>query len=402
MNHKDQSPFTPGSPVPYELFVGRVTQIEEIRRYVIQSIAGRQESIFLSGVRGIGKSSMAAFLRKLVNTQHNMVGIHVFLGGVSTLEEVVRRIFDRLLEETKDKEWFPRISKFFGEHIKQIGLFGISASFAPPKDDLGELVRRFPEALHNLLAEVKKSKSGLFIVLDDINGLAEKAEFANWYKSFVDSVATHYQDFPVTLMLTGLPEKRDSLAVLQPSLMRIFRIVKIEVLSPSEERQFFDEAFKAADMTILEEAMDVMVTFSSGLPFLMHEIGDAVFNTDADGAINMEDTVAGIIRAADNVGVKYLEPKVYNAIRSPRYRSILRKLGQMPLPGPLWFVKKDVESDLSAEEKKVFHNFLKKMRELGVLDQEKEAGPGAYVFTNRIYGLYVMMESRARVWADVR
>lgn len=53
----------------------------------------------------------------------------------------------------------------------------------------------------------KVQKSGLFIVLDDVNGLVGKAEFANWNKSFVDEVATQYRDFPSFIMLLGLLKK---------------------------------------------------------------------------------------------------------------------------------------------------------------------------------------------------
>jgi len=63
MNNKEYSPFTPGSPVPLELFVGRSKRIQEVVRYIRQTLSGRQENIFLSGDRGIGKSSFASFIR---------------------------------------------------------------------------------------------------------------------------------------------------------------------------------------------------------------------------------------------------------------------------------------------------------------------------------------------------
>ena len=59
---KDRSPFTPGNPVPVELFVGRSSQLEEILKNVKQARTGKQENIFLAGERGIGKSSFAKFV----------------------------------------------------------------------------------------------------------------------------------------------------------------------------------------------------------------------------------------------------------------------------------------------------------------------------------------------------
>lgn len=391
MNSKENSPFTPGSPVPVELFVGRSRQIEEVIRYIHQSLSGKQENVFLAGDRGIGKSSFAAFLRYLVTSQENVLGIHVFLGRVSTLEEMVRHIFDQLLKETRGQPWFENIAQLFGRYIEQIGLFGISISFSPPEQDLKELIRKFPEALSNLLEKIKKEKKGLFIALDDINGLAGRVEFANWYKSFVDEAATHYKDFPVFIMLIGLPEKRDTLSNLQPSLMRIFRVVEIEKLADEEVRDFLSTAFQKAYMEVEPEAMDVMVHFSSGVPILMHEIGDATFWLDTDGIIDERDAIQGVMEAAGRVGKKYLDPKVYRALRSERYRSILRKLAQNNISR--YFTKKNIEAKLNKKEKNVFNNFLRKFRELGIIEPDLERGRGAYRFVNEIYPVYIWMES---------
>lgn len=391
MINKENSPFTPGSPVPVELFVGRSEQIRELIRYVGQISSGKQENVFLAGDRGIGKSSLASYLRSYVIKRKNILGIHVFLGRVSTLEGMVHHIFNQLLKVAHGQTWFENISGFFGKHIKDIGLFGVSVSFNPPDQDLKELVRNFPEAISNLWQKIKDQKDGLFIVLDDINGLVEKPEFANWYKSFVDEVATQYEDFPVFLMLVGLPEKRDALAKLQPSLMRIFRVVGIEKLSDQEVKSFLSQAFEIADMRVDTEAMNLMVRYSSGLPLLMHEIGDAVFWADADGVISEKDAVQGLLTAAGKVGEKYLDPKVYRAIRSQRYRSILRKLGQIPLSRE--FTKKEVETTLNESEKRVFHNFLRRIRDLGVIERDIERGSGAYRFVNEIYPIYIWLES---------
>jgi energy-coupling factor transporter ATP-binding protein EcfA2 len=389
MNLKERSPFYPGSPVPVEFFVGRSQKIDEILNYVKNTINGKQENIFLLGSRGIGKSSLASFLKYIVSTNYDMMGVHVFLGKVTTLDEMIRCVFERLLKDTRDQSWFDNIKNMFGKYIRQIGLFGISITFSPPAEELQQLVRNFPEAINNILSNILPAKKGLLIILDDINGLAGKGEFADWYKSFADEVATHYQNFPLLLMLVGLPEKREVLSALQPSLMRIFRPVEIDRLSDEEVHQFFARAFESVDLQVSKEAMNNMVTYASGLPLLMHEIGDAVFWTDRDGYIDEKDAIVGVYSAAEKVGEKYLEPKVYKAISSDRYISILRKLGKDHIP---WnFKKRDIENKLSEREKRVFHNFLRKMRELGVIETERERG--SYKFVNEIYPIYIWMES---------
>ena len=389
MNEK-VSPFTPGNPAPVELFVGRVEQIKEILRHVKQTASGRQENVFLSGERGIGKSSLAAFLRHLVSKE-DFLAIHVFSGGVMTLEELVRRIFEQILKEADvQKTLHDKLYGFFNRYVTQVDLFGISVSFNPPNNDLKDLIRNFPEALNNIMEEIKDEKKGIFIALDDINGISNTPEFADWYKSFVDNVSIHYPCFPVFIMPIGLPEIRDTLRKRQPSLMRVFRVVEIDKLSDEKVREFFEKSFKKANITVEPEAMAIMVKISSGLPILMHEIGDAVFWRDEDKIISEEDAFEGSLDAADSIGRKYLEPTVYRAIRSERYRSILRKLGK---DIRFSFTKKEIEARLNEEERKVFHNFLRKMREQGIIVPDIESGRGSYKFVNLLYSVYIKMES---------
>ncbi len=331
MNNKGKSPFSPGSPAPVESFVGRSKQIRELIRYLGHTLSGKQENVFLAGDRGVGKSSLASFMRYSFANNADILGLHVFLATVTTLEDMVLHIFDRLLKETKGQAWFQDIAQYFEDHILQSPR-GVSLSFSPPEEDLRRLVRNFPEAVYNLVEKVKKEKKGLFIALDDIHELADKREFAGWYKSLVDDVATHYQSgFPVFIMPIGLPEERDSLVALEPSLSRIFRIVEIGKLANEEVELFLSNAFQKVGMTVEPGAMDLMVQYSRGLPIFMHEIGDATYWRDKDGVIDTQDAHGGIMAASIIIGKKFNYPGVTKMIRGRDYASLVRKLGTIPV-----------------------------------------------------------------------
>lgn len=383
---KDRSPFTPGNPVPVELFVGRTNQLEEILRNVKQARTGKQENIFLAGERGIGKSSFAKFVCNMA-CKERLLSVHVFLGQVTSLDEMVRRVFEELLKVSNTQSWYGKISGYFENKIQQIDLFGVAVSFHPTAEDTRELVNNFPEALVNIAEKIKTEKKGLFIVLDDIDAISGTPEFANWYKSFVDKVATHFDYFPISIMLIGLPEFRDNLSRNQPSLMRVFRVVEIEKLQEKEVKDFFLRAFNKVNIAVQESAMEIMVDYSGGLPTIMHEIGDAIFWIDEDGIVKDDDVWKGVISAAESIGKKYLDPLVYRAIRSEKYRSILRKLGVTTS-----FKKNEIVAKLTKEEKAVFDNFLRTMRDRGVIMIDQEADRGTYKFVNDIYPVYIFME----------
>jgi len=392
---KDYSPFTPGLPVPVEFFVGRQREVDQLRNKVASAASGRLEVAYLSGERGIGKSSLASFVKYLVEKDLRVLGLHTFLGGVTTLTETVRRIFDGLLKESLDKAWFTRVTELFGHHIRQVGLFGVTLQFTASPKDLEQLVSNMAPSLYQLTEKLGHDRKGLFLILDDINGLSGSAEFANWLKSLLDEIATARKPLPLCLLLVGLEERRQSLVSLHPSLARVFELIEIRPWSNEETRFFYENAFARAGLPIDEEALDMLALYAGGLPVLAHEIGDAVFKADQDNHVDRHDALRGITNAAEIVGRKHLEPQVFRAIRSTRYRTILRKVAREPFE--TGFRRSKLRARLSGAEAKVFDNFLRRMTELGVIVRDHEKGPGCYRFRNLLHYLYFRLEAeRAR------
>lgn len=384
------SPFTPGVPVPTEFFVGRAAEVQKLREHIRRAAGGRLQVIFLTGERGIGKSSLAYLIRKEAERDTAALGIHVFLGGVATLEEMARRVFDRLVRESIGEPWHKRITEFLGPRVKQVGLPGIlQVSFEAKAEELRKLVDDFAAPLRTLLERMEGEKKVLFLILDDINGLAESPEFANWLKSFVDAVATSGRPLPLCLLIVGLEERRQALIGNQPSLARVFDPIELRPWSNDESESFFQTAFKAAGIKINGEALDLLVEHTGGLPVMAHELGDAAFKK-ADKIVDETVAIDAVITAAEIVGRKHLQPQVFSAIRSERYRSILRKLAKDPVE--FSFERAKAIKHLSKEEVRVFDNFLRRMSELGVIQRDPDRGQGAYRFCNHLHYTYFWLE----------
>lgn len=388
---KDYSPFTPGQPAPVEFFVGRRNEVDRLKSIAGSAARGKLQVAFLTGERGIGKSSLASIVRFLAERDERILGIHAFLGGVDSLEEMARRIFDRLVKETSDTTWFGKVKSFFGDRVQKVGLFGVTFDFNPPRDELQRLVHNFAASVREFLDRIKDEKKGLLLVLDDINGLAESAAFAHWLKSLVDEIATSGKPLALCILLVGLEDRRQSLIQIQPSLARVFDAIEIRAWDEQESREFFKTTFEKVKTPVDGDALDLLSLYAGGLPVLAHEIGDAVFRTDDDNRIDRKDALRGIVAAAEVVGRKHLEPQVFDAIRSARYRSILRKLAGKHLA--LSFNRGDLKKLLTEDEAKVLNNFLTRMKELGVIQPEADSGPGHFGFRNRLHHLYLSLEA---------
>ena len=383
------SPFKPGQTVPLEFFVGRIKEIERLQSMVKASTQGQFKIGFISGERGIGKSSLASFVRHLSDRNCNTAGCHVYLGGVGELNEMVRKTFDRILNESIDKSWHQQAMGFFGDRVRKVGLFGFSLELNIDDRDLPTLSRNFVPSMRNLLEKLKEQKDALLLILDDINGLATSTDFANWLKSMVDEISTSEQKMPLCILVVGLEERRQELIEGQPSLARVFELIDISPWSDDETSEFYQNAFQSMNAKIGEPELSRLVQFTGGLPVLAHEIGDAVWRTAQSLEINAREISQGIFIAAEIIGRKLLEPQIFRAIRSERYRSILRKMAG---ESQMYFRRAELVANLTEKEAKVVGSFLRRMKKLGAIETI-DGVRGGYKFPTFLHALYFRLES---------
>jgi len=395
---KEQSPFSPGRPVPIEYFVGRIDEIKRIERALRQSAQGTNQNIFITGERGIGKSSLASFARYLAEREHQFIGAHSFLGSARSVHDVCAIVFKQLLQASSGNTLFEKVKRTLTKYISSVDVFGLTVELSNDARSKESLLSNFLPVLREIIENIKEDRKGICLVLDDLNGIAKVPGFAHFIKSVVDEIATNQKWLtPLTLILVGTPERMDDLREQQPSISRIFEVVELSIMGPEESTSFFEKAFTSVGATLQEAATEIMVKYSGGFPVLLHEVGDAVFWEDRDSSIDIRDALFGVGVAAENVGRKYLDRQVYQTIKSKIYRSILTKIAahrRIMSTDEQAIIRKEMLGKMSESEKKNFGNFIQKMKKLGVLKDGEDRG--TYVFTNELYGLYIAMEAGER------
>ena len=392
---KGKSPFYPGQPVPVELFVGRAKQIDRImNRAVAQVSAGKPIAVFVQGEYGIGKSSIAGFVQWIAEKHQALHGIYAPLGGARELSDVAVTVLEATLRSGAfDPKRSEKVRNWLAKYIGRQELFGftlnaealrkVAPSLATPFGMLGFLT----ETVERLKDDGIK---GIFLVLDEINGITENPQFANFIKGLVDTNAMSSKPLPLLLMLCGVEERRRQMIQKHQPVDRIFDVIEIESMDVKEMEAFFQRAFDSVSMPVEPSAMSILTQYSAGFPKLMHLVGDAAFWIDRDGIIKQADALTAVFLAAEEVGKKYVDQHVYRALRSPDYKSILAKIGKMD-PDTMSFKKADVASGLTESEKKKFNNFLQKMKSLNVLRSGDV--PGEYIFNVRMVRLYIWLQS---------
>jgi hypothetical protein len=392
---KGKSPFYPGQPVPLELFVGRKDQIERIMsRGVMQVAQGKPIAIYVQGEYGIGKSSLAGFVQALAEKEYGLHGIYASLGGVTDLTELAVAVMEATIHSgAVAPSRSEKIRNWLAKYIGKPEFFGFSYDVGALKQDAPSISTHmgmlgFLGEARNRLADT--GVNGIFLVLDEINGISANPQFAYFIKGLVDTNAMSKRPVPLLVMLCGVEERRREMIRHHPPVDRLFDVIDTEPLNLSETREFFSRALESVQIKVEPQALDVLVRYSAGFPKIMHLIGDAVYWTDEDGVINEGDALHATLLAAQEVGQKYVDQQVYRALRSRDYHSILKKIAQAS-PNEMRFTKAAVASGLTDSEKKKFNNFLQRMKRLNVI----RAGDvqGEYVFNHRMVRLYIWLNS---------
>ena len=403
VSSKGRSPFSPGAPVPADLFVGRAEQIRQIvDRGVKQVAAGKPMAFFVEGEYGIGKSSIAHFVRWLAARDYGIFGIYAPLGSASELKDVGEIVLQRTihagyLDPTKWESLKDKLAKYVGQQQLSLAGFGLNLNLAALKADAPQIATHlgllsFLGDVLERLSKTGQQAKGIMLVLDEINGLAATREFSLFLKSLWDAnAADPERQLPLLLMLCGTPERKLEMIQQHEPVGRIFDLVRIEPLSGEEMGAFFRKAFDSVHMTVDDDAMGELKDFSAGFPRIMHLVGDACYWLDTDGRISKDDALNGVIQAAEELGRKFVDAKVYDALQSKDYHNILRKIGQLN-PVTTVFTREQVLGGLSESERGKFDNFLTKMKSLNVI--RGGAVRGEYEFTMRMVRLYIWLRSR--------
>lgn len=377
-----ESPFQPSTPVKPEFFKGRQEIIKKILRYLNKSMKCDVQHFFLTGPRGMGKTSIAEFITEEIK-EFNIVSVYVSNKNNNSVDSLVSSIMKALLNQLPPQSRTEKLKTWFGDHVSEVNIHGTILKFNLDKYKEEDIKNNFLDYLSIAYNELKSEYDSMFIVLDDINGLSESKEFVDWYKQFADTVAVdNSHNLPVYFLLEGYPKKFDNLVELEPSFGRIFHYADVDILSDDEIKSFFKDTFNSLDISINDDALDFMTEYTSGMPLTMQFIGDSVFWNLNKNIISLVDAKEGVILAAQNMENNLIR-RTLKRINNPLYEEILTKIASKKL---ISFSQEKLENILTEKEIENLPQFLEKIIKLNII--QKDEYTGEYVFKDRIFYTY--------------
>ena len=380
-----ETPFQPEYPVKPENFKGRTEIIRKILRYLNKSLKGEVQHFFLTGNKGMGKTSIADFIIRFVSKKYNMTYAYVSNKGNDSVDKLASNIMKELLEKVPEKSFNEKLTSWFGTHVSEIQVMGTKVNFNIDEEKELNIKENFPKYLNLAYYDLKEKYDGIFIIIDDINGLSESREFVDWYKNLSDTLAINYKnELPVYFLLEGYPEKFDKMVELEPSFGRIFHYSHVEELTDDEVESFFKDTFSKIDIKLDEKACQIMADYSSGVPLTMQQIGDCVFWKINSKTVTLGDAKQAIIEAGEELKNKQLR-RLLNRIEISQHEEILLKIGYHKMSS---FNRKDIHHLTNDET--LTENFIKTMINIKIL---KETQENRYEFSNKVYYTYFNIRS---------
>ena len=91
-----ESLFQPGQPVSPERFKGRKQILEEILKYFPGVINGNPQHFFITGKRGMGKTSLANFVRDFAEKNYSMITAHIMNDSFHNVNELTTAVVSML------------------------------------------------------------------------------------------------------------------------------------------------------------------------------------------------------------------------------------------------------------------------------------------------------------------
>ena len=366
--------FYPDQPVPPELFVGREDEIYTLVEHgVAPALEGHPKAMFVLGDFGMGKSSIANYVKTYAEENDEVYGIYASLAGAETLPELARHI-SRAAERTAARQSASggQATTPAVEQIRSAASLLTAPQLSVRRDENAPAIET---ATHvDLLGFLKRLRATLFtgrtrailLILDEIDTLAPNRLFAPFVKGLVDTNAQDSDKVPLLLLVCGVRRCWQQMLQAHQSIERVLEPVEICPMSLEEAAEFYRKALGAAAIEITMDAVKVFYAQSGGVPRIMHLLGEKAYRADRDQRIDLHDAQSATLQAAQDYGQRIVREKLFGILHTREERAILVKIGQLKRDVPR-FVIGDVAAGMSSAELVRLQHFLDDLVEQEIL-----------------------------------
>lgn len=252
-------------------------------------------SIFITGSRGIGKSSLGLQLQKVLagdntllkrcninNTNSDTLCIYYACAEETSLEEIC---LDILYELEQEILLLPKIKLEKLKPILEFNFGILKAKFeteiSSNKRSPSSIANRFVNGLRVIYNEAIALGvfTGINIMIDEVDQLQNSINFGHFIK-IVHETLNNRGCNKLTFLFAGQLGSYTRFNKEDPSFERIVKCIPLDRLSWEASNYILDYASAISNpkFQIDEDARNLILSLSSGYPYIVHLIGDSCYN----------------------------------------------------------------------------------------------------------------------------
>ncbi len=289
-----RNPYAPGAGSRPPVLTGRDDELQAFRVLLERLRRGRPEkSLIITGLRGVGKTV-------LLNTFGSIAEEAKFATAFTeiTHETEFRPLMARLIRRTllslspvdRMKERALRaaaVFKAFTLKLPEGPEISVDVEAALGRGDSGDLGEDLADLFVAVGRAAAEHDSGVVLLLDEIQFL-ERSEL----EALIAALhRTAQQALPVTLVGAGLPQIPELTGAAKSYSERLFNFPRIGSLSQKAARKALVLPAEEEDVQYEEDALEEIIRFTEGYPYLLQEFGRHIWNVSAGPTIRLQDAL---------------------------------------------------------------------------------------------------------------
>ena len=302
LSHKVSAVFSPAAPINRrDLFAGRIVQLQ--RTFDAVSTGGQHAVIF--GERGVGKTSLANIVQEILEINQNAYVVKVNCSQDDHFAGIWRKALDEIIIEEET-----------GRYTMGLKAQPISEQFTAaqmlPEEPSPNDIRRIVDHLGSTVM--------IFDEFDRIPDRQSQGLFADTIKTLSDASTD------CTLVVVGVAHDIDGLIKEHASIDRSLVQILMPRMTSAELHEILNKAMATIGTNMTDEARNLIVLLSQGLPHYTHVLGKASTMQAINARrwdIALDDVKASISSAIENTQ-QSIQNAYQKATSSPRKDTLFK------------------------------------------------------------------------------
>ncbi len=399
------NPFRPDKVATPGMFAGRLPEIRFIDGCLRQTKNGNPKHFLITGERGIGKSSLVLLEQHVASgkvpsiggEKFNFLVLNVSLRREDTFLAVIDRIARELRKQASKESILANIVLRSIDFLSRIEAAGVRFNRDNLTGGEDESLATLQDDFETTILKLGDTKDGILLLIDEADRPSSDANLGLICKLLTEELSLRDCD-KLCIGLSGLPILTTKLRDSHESSLRLFHILNLRPLEPSERIHVLDSGLREANkkneipVTIEKEASELISNFSEGYPHFLQEFAYCAFEEDSDNVIGPEDFLASLFDengAFDQLGAKYFD-KTYATPGSDDYRKVL---DFMSGHGDNWVARAEIICNTGFKTGTV-DNALRALKSKDIIVQD-ETRSGYYRLPTRSFAAWISLRKKA-------